>query len=112
MANTSSEAKREAVLQYWVNNPTATYTQIQKECKVSETAFYRWRKEKEFMDRYHQLCQERFAGLEAKAVAKLEEQVDDGNFSAIKYVLDGQGYAASQKLDINSNTIKVTITDD
>ena len=104
--------KQKAVLEYWVNNPSSSNVDIIKAAKISETSFYRWRKEKEFMDEYHRMCQERFAGLEAKAVAKLEQQVEEGNFSAVKYVLDGQGYAAAQKIDLETNVIKVTLTDD
>ena len=107
-----NEARKEEVLQYWVNNPTLPYEQIYKNCNIGKKTFWMLRKDQAFMDRYHQLCQQRFAGLEAKAVAKLEEQVDEGNFSAVKYVLDGQGYAAAQKIDLETNVIKVSLTDD
>ena len=104
--------RQNALLEYWVNNPNKTYIEICKDCKVAKETFARWRKSEEFMERYKALCQQRFKELEAQAVEKLANAVDKGEWNAVKYVLDGQGYSATQKLDVSTNTIKVTITDD
>ena len=108
----NKERKRQ-ILKYWVFNPHLTYEQICKDMKISGKTFYTWRQQPQFMDQYHKLCQGRFKTLQAIAVQKLGEQVIEGNFSAVKYVLDNQGYNATQKIETNSPTvINVTIEGD
>lgn len=99
------EDRKRRTLEIWVDNPTLKLEDIAKMARISDKTFYRYRQDKEFMEEYHRMCQDRFKNLEAKAISKLEEQLDNGNFSAVKYVLDGQGYLPNQKIDINTPTV-------
>ena len=109
---TLNEERKKNVLEYWVNNPNQTYEQICKATGIARKTFLDLRRNEDFMKQYKELCQQRFKELEAKAIEKLVGQLDDNQWNAIKYVLDNQGYSAAQKVDLNTNTIKVTITDD
>ena len=100
-----SEERKEEIFRYWVNNPLLTYEQIAKDCKVASKTFYLWRRDEQFMERYHQLCEERFKTLEAQAIEKLSDQVREGNWNAVRYVLDNRGFGAAQKIDVNTPTV-------
>jgi hypothetical protein len=50
--------------------------------------------------------------LEAKAVAALEKQIDEGSFQATKYALDAAGYAAAKKIDIDATTTYTIVVDE
>ena len=104
--------KQQAVLEYWVNHPYDSLTQIQNRTNTSKTQFYKWRQDKEFMEEYHNLCRQKFEDMEALAIQKLNELADKGNWNAVKYIMDGAGFAAAQKIDLDTNVIKVTIDDD
>lgn len=107
-----NEARKENLLQYWVNNPELSFDQITKDCHIAKKTFDSYRKNEDFMKRYRELCQQRFKELEAKAIEKLQKAVERGDWNAVKYVLDGQGYQAAQKIDMNTNTINVNILED
>ena len=101
--------RKKDILKYWVFNPQLSYEQICKDMKISSKTFYLWRQDEKFMEQYLKLCQKRFSCLQALAVQKLGEQVQEGNFSAVKYVLDNQGYNATQKIETNTPTV-ITVT--
>ncbi len=109
---TVNKERQENILQYWVNHPELSYDQITKDCKVAKKTFDNYRKDEDFMKRYRELCQQRFKELEAKAVEKLQRAVERGDWNAVKYVLDGQGYSATQKIDVATNTITVNIVEE
>ncbi len=100
-----NKERRSDIIKYWVFNPDLSYEQICKDMKISSKTFYLWRQDPQFMEQYHKTCQGRFKALQALAVQKLGEQVRDGSFSAVKYVLDNQGYNATQKIETNSPTV-------
>lgn len=105
--------KKMDVIQYWVNHPQETNQEIAKHNNIAHTTFYRWRNDKWFMEQYHKLCKKRFSGLQALAISKLTTHLEEGHFNAVKYVLDSQGYNATQKIVAESpTTIMVTIEGD
>lgn len=104
MARLTKEKKRQ-VLEYWVNNPTLTYADICRDMEIGDKTFYSWRHQDQFMEEYHKLCSKRFKSLQAIAVQKLGEKVFTGEFQAVKYVLDNQGYNATQKVEANVPTV-------
>ena len=56
-----------------------------------------------------------FNALEAKAVKLMEKQMDDGNWHAVKYCLDANGYKPEEKIKANveaATTINLTINED
>lgn len=64
-----------------------------------------WKKEKA------RRLKEKFGDFEAKAIDNLEMYLNEGEWKATQYVLDSLGYNATQKVEVDSNTIKVSIVD-
>lgn len=95
----SKDIRMERVLEVWLNNPFATFKQIADEAGVSVPAFQRYRKDEAFMEEYHKRQKARFSALEGKAIAQLENKLDDGEWRAIQYTLDGLGYKATDKVE-------------
>lgn len=105
----SKDIRMERVLEVWLNNPFATFKEIADEAGVSVPAFQRYRKDEAFMEEYHKRQKSRFSALEGKAIAQLENKLDDGEWKAIQYTLDGLGYKATEKVEANTNNI-ITLT--
>lgn len=106
-------ARQDKCLEIWLDNPTIPLDTVADMAGVGRKTFWRYRKDENFMARYHEEQKKRFAALEGKAVALLDKQMEDGNWSAIKYVLDGNGYKPADKVDMNaSTTISISIDEE
>ena len=77
---------------------------------INPKTLYEWKKKEEFNDYIHDLCRKKFASMERLALKELKEQVENGNWKAIEYVLNGVGYKATEKLEVTDTTTKITIT--
>ena len=100
------------VLEVWLANPLLSFADIAEKAGTSEATFRRYRSNESFMDEYERRCREKFKALQAKALEQMEILVEQGNWNATKYALDGNDYAGKQKLEINSTTIKVSVEED
>lgn len=106
-------SRQDKCLEVWLDNPLLPYDTIADMAGVGRKTFWRYRQDEEFMRRYHEEQKRRFASLEGKALSLLDDQMDKGNWNAIKYVLDGSGYKPTEKVDMNAaTTITVSIGDD
>lgn len=93
--------RKRAILNVWVENPTATYGEICKKANIGRATFYELRQQKPFMDEYHRLCQQKFDEAESLAMQKLIELANEGNWQAVKYLLDGKGYKPEEKSKVS-----------
>lgn len=100
------------VLEVWLANPLLSFQEIAEKAGVSDSTFLRYRQNEEFMKRYDARCRERFRSLQAKAMEQMEVLMEQGNWNATKYALDGNDYGGKQKLEINSTTIKVKVEEE
>lgn len=97
-------------LQVWLDNPLLPFETVAAKAGIGANTFWRYRQNPEFMRKYHEEQKKRFAALEGKAVALLDNQMDKGNWNAIKYVLDGNGYKPAEQVDLSATTtIEVSI---
>lgn len=87
------------VINVWVTNPNDSYEKIAEKAGINPKTFYTYRQNPEFMEMFHEACRLRFNGLEAKALRVLDSQLENGNFQAAKYILDGLGYKPTEKLE-------------
>lgn len=93
--------------------PELTNEKYAERIGINPATIYKWKKDKEFMDYVHSLCNERFKDTERLAISKLKEQVKKGNWKAIQYVLDSCGYKAETKIDAKIDGIEqISITVD
>lgn len=99
-------------LQKWIENPSLNLEEVAELAGISRHTFINYRANPKFMEEYHRLCKEKFQAIEAEAVEKLKELVRGGDFKAVKYALDGAGYAAEQKLNVKSDTVITIVVND
>lgn len=100
------------VLEVWLANPLLSFNEIASKAGISDATFNRYRKNEGFMKEYERRCREKFKSLQAKAMEQMEIMIEDKNWNAVKYALDGNDYGGKQKLEINSTTIKVSVEED
>ena len=96
----------------WVENPHLTFGEIAKMANIAENTFYNYRQDETFMAIYKEKCQQKYKELESQAIGKLAELVDNGNWNAVKYVLDGVGYKPEDKTKVSveaDSAINLTI---
>lgn len=108
----TKEGRMERTLETWLAMPLATFEEIAAAAGVSDKTFWRYRQDPEFMAEYSRRQKQRFAALEGKAVALLEEQMDSRNWNAIKYTLDGCGFKPTDKVEVQQTTICVSIDEE
>lgn len=107
------KSRQERVMEIWLDNPLLPFDTVAKMAGVGAKTFWRYRQDQEFMASYHEEQKRRFAALEGKAMTLLDDQMDKGNWNAIKYVLDGNGYKPTEKVDVDAaTTITITVDDD
>lgn len=59
------------------------------------------------------MLNEAFSALEGPAISALGELVEEKNFQAVKYVLDGTGHKLADKIEqVNETTIVVSIEEE
>lgn len=90
-------------------HPEMTYDEVAAELGVVRTTVYYYRQRPEFKEYFSKLCNERFKSLEALAIQKLKENMENNNQKAIEYLLNGLGYKPADKLEVTDTTIKVEI---
>ena len=91
---------------------TMTQKQMAEQLNVSENTISNWKKNDEFNEYVHELCQSRFKDMEKLAMQKLREHIEKGNWKATQYVLDGLGYKPEDKIDIRNGEININIVGD
>ncbi len=111
--NVATQRKKKC-LEIWVNNPTLTYEEIAEMSVITTMTVWRYRHDEEYMAEYKKMCQARFKAMEAKAVELMKQQMDKGNWQAIKYCLDANGYKPEEKVKatVETTTINLNIEDD
>lgn len=110
--NQTKEARMERTLETWLSMPLASFEEIAAASGVSDKTFWRYRQDASFMAEYSRRQKQRFAALEGKAIALLEEQMENRNWNAIKYTLDGTGYKPTDKVEVQQTTISVSIDEE
>lgn len=85
----------------WVENPYLKYGEIAKLARIGDSTFYDYRHDDRFMAIYKELCQQKYKELESVAMKKLGEMAKEGNWNAVKYILDGVGYKPEDKTKLS-----------
>lgn len=75
-------------------------SEIAPEIGVDRSTIWRWRKLDEFNDAIEAECRRKFKKLQTTALNGLETLVARGHFGAIKYIMDGNSYAPTEKHDV------------
>lgn len=92
--------KQLKAIELLVYSPYMTQEMMAKECGVARETLYRWRYEnEEFKTELKKAIRQRWEGAEAMAVNGMINLASEGNFQAIKYMLDNAGYKPVDKIE-------------
>lgn len=94
--------KQIKAIELLVYQPYMTQQMIAKECGVHRDTLHRWRTEvPEFKDALDKAIHDRWKAAEAMAVNGMINLASEGNFQAIRYMLDNLGYKPADKIEAN-----------
>lgn len=92
--------KQLKAIELLVYQPYMTLNMTAQECGVSRDTLHRWRNETpEFMEALDKAIKERWRNAEAMAVNGMINLASEGNFQALKYMLDNAGYKPAEKIE-------------
>jgi uncharacterized protein YjcR len=88
-------------------------SEIKEKLAISDSTFWRWKKDEEFMDELEKENRHKFRSLQTKALQTMAKLMEQGHFQATKYLLDGNNYAPTEKHELDmSATITVDYGED
>lgn len=98
-------------IDHMLEHPFDTIKKTAEDTGIPHDTIRHWRMKQDFWDRVHEKSRAKFSSLESKAIKALEEKVEEKDFNAVKYVLDGLEYNSKQKVEVSSPdsiTIKIS----
>jgi DNA-binding XRE family transcriptional regulator len=106
--------KQLKAIELLVYSPYMTQKMIADEIGVHRDTIRRWREETpEFKEALDKAIKERWKSAEAMAVNGMINLASEGNYNAIKYMLDNLGYKPVEKMEAKVDaTAQVVFVDD
>lgn len=103
--------KQLKAIELMVYQPYMTQKMMAQEIGVHRETIRRWREENdEFKAELKKAIDNRWRAAEAMAVNGMISLASEGNYSAIKYLLDNLGYKPVEKIEANvESSINITI---
>ena len=106
----ATRLRYDAVLDVWMANPRLRFCEIAEKAGISEDTFWKYRQDPEFMEMYHQRCLQRWKQAEALALENLIDKLNDEEWNATKYTLDGLNYGGKTAIELSTaNQINIKI---
>lgn len=94
------KSKEKQLAELMCLEPSLRNVDYAQRCGISEKSVYVYKAKPEFQEYLSELCNKRFKSMEALAISKLKEEIEDNNFKAIQYLLDGLGYKAKEQQEV------------
>lgn len=105
--------KQLKAIELLVYSPHMTQNMIATECGVHRETIRRWKQEDEFKEELDKAIKQRWKDAEAMAVNGMINLASEGNYNAIKYMLDNLGYKPVEKMEAKVDaTAQVMFVDD
>jgi uncharacterized protein YjcR len=97
--------KQIKAIELLVYSPYMTLNMIAQEVGVSRDTLHRWRNDnEEFKKELDKAIKERWKAAESMAVNGMINLASEGNYNAIKYMLDNLGYKPTEKIEADIST--------
>lgn len=97
--------KQRKALELLVYSPYMTQSMIAKEVGVHRDTIRVWREENmEFKAELEKAIKDRWKAAEAMAVNGMIDLASEGNFQALRYMLDNLGYKPVEKIEADINS--------
>lgn len=110
MALNNKQLKAIELLTY---SPYMTIKMVAEECGVHRDTLHRWRYEvPEFQEALDKSIKNRWKSAEALAVNGMINLASEGNYNAIKYLLDNLGYKPVDKVEASVESRNIVFVDD
>ena len=95
------------LLECMLANPMAPDTGLADEIGINRNTVRKWKNLPEFQEELRVRLAEQWRDSEVMAVNAMQSLAQEGNFQAVKYILDNLGYAAVQKIeaDLHSDIV-------
>lgn len=94
-----------------VFQPFREQKDIAEELNVTEQTICNWKKREDFKEYKEKLLRERWSAMSTLAVDKMRELMLDGDYRAVAYILDSNGFKAPEQIEVKDTRIKVNIVD-
>ena len=91
--------KQIKAIELLVYSPYMTQQMVAKECGVHRETLRRWKEDEEFKTELKKGIEKRWEEAEAMAVNGMIALASEGNFQAIRYMLDNLGYKPADKIE-------------
>ena len=95
------------LLEAMLASPMAPDTALAEEIGINRNTVRKWKNLEEFQEELRVRLAEQWKDSERMAVDRMQSLAREGNFQALKYILDNLGYAAVQKIeaDLHSDIV-------
>ena len=107
------KARQIAYIEFLLANPLITDIEAGKQIGVSRNTIAEWKKRPEFQAEYKARLKEKWESSELMAIEMMQNLAREGDFRAVKYILDSMDYAPTTKIEADVSTkIVISIGDD
>lgn len=88
--------------------------EVRETLAISDATLWRWKKNEEFQNELEKENRRKFRSLQTQALSQMKKLMQEGHYQAIKYILDGNYYAPTEKheIDMSANITVDYGTDD
>lgn len=100
----SLSTRQKNLLEFMLSNPTLPETVCARQCGVPNSTYFAWKQKGEFTAELDRRIKEQWKDSERMATDQMESLAREGNFQAVKYILDNLGYKPIEKVQAEVNT--------
>ena len=99
-------------IEYRLAHPNATNLEVAEYLGCHPKTVDKWKHHELYQEELNKRLEEEWRAYRLPAQKKMKELSDQGDFQATKYILDSNGYSAPQQIEVNTNTITVSLIDE
>ena len=99
-------------IEFIVANPNLSQTELSEKMGVSRISIINWMNSPLFKEALEERLKEVWKDSVKIAQKTMIDLAMNGNRQAAEYILSSNGYLAPQQIELNQNTIKVSIEDE
>lgn len=89
-----------------------SFNDISAELGVSRQSLWKWKNDPRWQKEVDRILKEEWREACKSLQKKMIKKAEDGEFKALEYVLNSNGYKAPEVVEVAQKTISVSITDD
>lgn len=89
-----------------------SFNDISAELGVSRQSLWKWKNDPRWQKEVDKILKEEWREACKSLQKKMIKKAEDGEFKALEYVLNSNGYKAPEVVEVAQKTISVSITDD